>query len=193
MSARRIFWLLLILALAAAYHYRQTGLDVAHLSYKFTRLYFKKNLITKLNIHGTLVYIYTEPVNDKPLQLVNPEQLQPILKKAYNDYFAIIENRYPEMLEDYPGTIQAYPKKEILNIVLVAPETYESFSQIRGKESSGYIGFLNTIYLKTYGANYQIKAMIPTIRHEIFHYLNNYYGVTAGFEEVAAKRFGSLN
>lgn len=192
MTARRVFWLLLLLAIVGAYHYRRLGLDVLNFGYKFGQLYFNKERLAELDVHGTLVRVYAEPVNSQPLRFIGFDQLQPTLKKAYNDYFTVIENHYPEIFEEHSKTVQAYPKKEILTIIFVSPDTYQSLSKIRGQDSSGHVGFLNTIYLKTYGKNYQVKPMAPTIRHEIFHYLNNYFGITAGFEEAAAQRFGGM-
>ena len=192
MKARRIFWLLLLLMAALAIHYRQAGLDIINLGYKFGRLYLTKELVAEFKVINDAIFVYTEPVSGRSLKLLNLDQLQPIIQKSYNDYLTVMENSYPEILEDYPKVARTYPKKGNLTIIFVSPDTYESLNKIRGRDSSGYVGFLNTIYLKTYGSNYQINTMKSTIRHEIFHYLNNYHGLTTGFEETAAKKFGSL-
>lgn len=183
---------MLILALAAAFHYRQTGWDVTRLGYKFGRLYFKKELVARLEVHGSQVYVYAEKVNGRHLKILDLENLGPILKKSFNDYEVFLQAKYPEIIMDNPEA-RYYPRQQKLFIIFVSLDTYESLSKIRGRESSGYVGFLNTIYLKTYGDNYSLRAMKTTIRHEIFHYLNNYYGLTREFEEAAAKRFGADN
>lgn len=192
MTARRIFWLLLALTVAASFHYRQAGFDIVNLGHKFGRLYFTKELVAKLQVVDTSIYVYAEPVNGRSLKFVDMENLQPIIKKSYNDYFTVIENKYPEILEVYPEAARTYPGTENLTLVFVSPDTYESLNKIRKRDSSGYIGFFRTIYFKTYGNNHQINAMKSTIRHEIFHYLNNGHGITAEFEEVAAQRFGGM-
>ena len=190
MTARRIFWLLLCLMIALAIHYRQAGSDIANLSYKFSRLYLTKEFVAELHVNHDSILVYAEPIQGKPLEIVNLDQLQPIIKKAYRDHLVFIEKQYPEILVEHPETDLRSKSRENLTIIFVAPDTYESLSKIRRQDSIGYIGFFNTIYLKTYGTSYRIEWLRAIIRHEIFHYLNNRYGITAEFEEVAAKRFG---
>ena len=82
MTARRIFWLFLALILAASFHYRQAGFDIANLGYKFGRLYFTKELVIKLIVVDTSIYVYAEPVNGRSLRFVDIENLQPIKPTA---------------------------------------------------------------------------------------------------------------
>ncbi len=192
MTTRRVFWLFLLLTLALAIHYRQVGWDVANLGYRFGQLYLNKEFVAKLDVHGTYVFVYAEQIRGKHLKILDIENLQPIIKKAFNDHETFIAQKYPEILIANPEAAQGYPKNSKLSIIFVSRSTYQSLNKVVGKESSGYIGFLNTIYLDTYGNNYSIKGMKTTIRHEIFHYLNNYYELAAEFEETAAKRFGAF-
>src|SRR3989338_5397701 len=131
MKARRIFWLLLLLMAALAIHYRQAGLDIINLGYKFGRLYLTKELVAEFKVINDAIFVYTEPVSGRSLKLLNLDQLQPIIKKSYNDYLTVMENSYPEILEDYPKVARTYPKKGNLTIIFVSPDTYESLNKIR--------------------------------------------------------------
>lgn len=194
MPVRKSYWLGLLLAIALALYYHETVILAVKVGYKFGKLHWTKKFVAELKIYNNSIEVYAEPVNGKSLKILDIEKLQPIIKKAFNDYTVFLEKHYLEILDNYPLKNLNYPSKSRLTIIFVTPDTYKYQSMIRYKESSGHVGFVdpNTIYLKTYGGNYSIGGMKTTIRHEIFHYLNNYYGLASEFEETAAKRFGGF-
>ena len=49
---------------------------------------------------------------------LNLDQLQLIIQKSYNDYLTVMENSYPEILEDYPKVARTYPKKGNLQDII---------------------------------------------------------------------------
>jgi len=196
MTARRIFWLLLLLAILGAYNYRRAGLDALKVAYKFSKLHLTKEFVAEVRVNSNTILIYAEPINSRSLKILDLDQLQPIIKKTIRDYPLFMERHYPEILTNYPEINQGFPSKQEIVFILVTPDTYKYQSIIRRKDSSGHVGFpdTSTIYLKTYGDNYKVTAFKSVIRHEMFHYLNNYYGIPPEeFEEVAAQRSGSVN
>lgn len=193
MTARRVFWLLLVLTIVGAYHYRRFGLDLANFGYQLARLHFAQTLIAQPNIHGNPVSILAEQTKGKSIKFKDLKELEPIIKKAFNDHAIFLRTNYPEIYFKDPGKIHAYPKGQRLSLAFVFTGTYEAINPDRQKNSAGfYLEFLDTIYFQVHQNPYSIKEMRETIRHEIFHYLNKYYAITDEFEEAAAQRFGGM-
>ena len=133
---------------------------------------------------------------------IEPGQLEIIVTEAYHDYPLFLEKYYPQADDFHDNWPQK--KSEEIDFIFVGQITFESLEKIspptKGIEQhviSAHLGFFNTIYFKVSDdidprqARYLIFTELkPVIRHEIFHYLNNRYGITAAFEEMAAKRFG---
>ncbi|MDP3731087.1 MAG: hypothetical protein Q8R34_01160 [bacterium] len=191
MTVRRIFWLLLVLVLAAAFHYRQAGFDIVNLSYKFGRLNLTKQKVLEVYAGPDVINFYVEAY-PKPITLLNTSQLTPIIRKAYADYFLFLEKNYPEVFYRYQ---ESWDKKRAqLDFIFVSHGTYETLNRFSKHDSTAaYLVFFDSVYFNTFDyGRYDVGSMKPTIRHEIFHYLNNYFGLTAEFEEAAAQRFGDL-
>ena len=193
MTARRIFWLLLMLVLAAAFHYRQAGFDIVNLTYQLGRLHLTKEKILEVRAGPDIINFYIE-AGPRPINLINTSHLATILREAYDDYFLFLKNDYPEVFYSYQ---ESWDKKGAqLNFVFVSSATYESLNRFDKHDSTAaYLIFFDSVYFNTYDHNrrYDVGAMKTTIRHEIFHYLNNYFGLTAEFEEAVAQRFGSMH
>lgn len=189
MTVRRIFWLLLALVLAVAFHYRQTGFDMVNLGYKFGLLHINKQKILEIKVGPDTIGIYVEPY-PKPISLMQTSQLGIILKEAYNDYYLFLEKHYPQIY--YARQDDWQKKGEDLKFIFVNSATYEALEKVKNQHNTNatYLVFFNIVYFKTYDSNYKIWEMRVNIRHEVFHYLNNYYGLAAEFEETAAQIFG---
>src|SRR3989344_2858881 len=99
MTARRIFWFLLVLVLAGAFHYRQAGFDIVNLGYKFGLLHINKKKILEIKVGPDTIGIYVEPY-PKPVTLIQASQLGIILKESYRDYYIFLEKRYPQIFYD---------------------------------------------------------------------------------------------
>lgn len=189
MKARRIFWLLLLLMAAFTIHYRQVGFDIINLGYKFSRLHLAKQKVSEVRAGPDTIRLYIEAY-PKKIEITDTEQLGIILKEAYKDYDLFLKKYYPEI---FFGHLEISNKKsETLDFIFVSSTTYEALDRIsqQHNSSAAYLIFFNTVYFKTYDSMYRVSEMRTTIRHEIFHYLNNYFGLTTEFEETAAKRFG---
>ena len=204
MTARRVFWLLLLLAVVGAFHYRRVGFDVVNFGYKFGRLHLAKKLVTTITAGPDTIHIYVETYLESA-DLIKSEQMETIAEEAYGQYRPFLEKHYAQIVGDFPDNW--YRKKaEEINFVFVRQTTFVALKKINPpvKEIEkhfikAYLGFFNTIYFEISDninprqAQYLIdKELKPIIRHEIFHYLNNRYGLTAEFEETAAKRFGNF-
>lgn len=188
MTARRIFWFLLALVLAAVFHYRQVGFDMVNLGYKFGLLHITKQKVLEIRVEQDIIGIYVEPY-PRPVTLRQASQLGIILKEAYWDYYIFLKKHYPQLFYSYRG--DWHKTGENLDFIFISDTTYEALDRMMKQHNSNaaYLVFFNTVYFKTYDDTYKILEMRTTIRHEIFHYLNNYYGLTADFEETAAQTF----
>lgn len=190
MTARRIFWLLLALIIALSFHYRQVGLDMADLGFKLGRLHWTKQKILEVQAGPDTVRIFIESY-PKPIRIINANRLGIILKEAYGDYYLFLEKHYPQIFYDRPGGW--HKKSENLDFIFVSSATHEALEKVikRRDANAIYLVFFNVVYFKTFkDSDGEIDGIRTTIRHEIFHYLNNYYGLAAEFEEAAAQKFG---
>lgn len=189
MTARRIFWLLLLLIVASAIPYRQTGFDAVNFSYKFSRLHWTKQKVLEVRTESDTIRIYTESY-PHPVSLIEAEQLGVICRESYRDYYFFLAAHYPEIFYGRPDGWRK--KSENLNFIFLSGITYEAMDRIMKRHDTAavYLIFFNTIYFKAQENSHKIKEARTTIRHEIFHYLNAYYGLTEEFEEAAAQRFG---
>lgn len=189
MAVRRIFWLLLALVLAAAFHYHQAGFDIVNLSYQLGRLQLTKQKVLEVKAGPDVINFYIE-AHPRPINLINTGHLAIILREAYDNYFIFLKKNYPEVFYRYQ---ESWDKKGArLDFIFLSSETYESLNHFdKHNSTAAYLIFFDSVYFNTFDhLRYDVGSMKPTIRHEIFHYLNNYFGLTAEFEEAAAQRFG---
>jgi len=202
MATRRVFWLLLLLAIVGAFHYRHAGLDFANFSYKFSRLYWTKQKVLEVQAGPDTINIYVEP-SLEPADFIKSDQLGGIIKESYGHYRLFLEKHYPQIVNSYPDN-WLQKKAEQVGFIFVSQTTFETLEKINlsGQKierhtTNAYQGFFNMIYFKV-STNidarkndyFTVTELKPVIRHEIFHYLNNYFKLTGEFEESAAKRFG---
>ena len=193
MQRRRIFWLILFLIAAFAIHYRQAGFNVVNLGYKFGRLHLIKQKVFEIKAGQDTIRIYIESY-PQPINLVNSDQLGVIFKEAYSDYYFFLQEHYPQIFHD---RVNGFNKKaEVFDFIFVSSSTYEPIDKIIRHDTAAHLGFSNTVYLKTHDGfnsrnlHYLVVGLKPVIRHEIFHCLNNSYGLADEFEESAAQKFG---
>ena len=192
MTARRIFWLLLLLTIAGAFHYRQAGFDIVNSSYQLSRLNFFKQKILEVRAGPDMINFYIE-AHPRTINLINTAHLATILRECYKDYFVFLQKNYPEVFYRYQ---ESWDKKGArLDFIFVSQNTYEALNRFDKHDSTAaYLIFFDSVYFNTFDHPlYDVSTIKPTIRHEIFHYLNNYFGLTAEFEEAAAQRFGDAN
>ncbi len=202
MTARRVFWLLLLLAIVGAFHYRRLVFDEINLGYQFSRLQFTKKPVAVVKAGPDIINIYVEPSLGSA-DFIKSDQLEIIIKESYNQYHTFLKKHYPKVVNSFPDN-WFQKRGERIDFFFVSQTTFEILEKTNppGKKierhvTNAYQGFFNIIYFRVSNnidprkiQYFTIMELKPVIRHEIFHHLNNYFELTDEFEETAAKRFG---
>lgn len=154
--------------------------------YKFAYLRLTRKLITTKDIDGDRVSIYSERSGGKTVELINFDKLETIVRKAYEDFPVFITGKYGILMPP-----PEYNRYDSLSITFVREETYSSYNNIDGSKSHG-LAYRNEIYLRSMNFKYRIATNERLIRHEVFHYLANKYGMAKFLPHPGAYEFGRL-